>query len=144
MDRPEILLTSWDRGYKLQNYVRENKREVISFRNHYIIAATGNDNPRWVDTVPEWYEAFVNNQLDGYTWDDYKRRRFEMHIIVKNDIFYKCSCGHGVAKKACKHCLLLMVKDGRLAFPPEVTAHPLDVRRKKGRPRKVKGALHRD
>jgi hypothetical protein len=114
---------------------------MVTYKGNYFIRGAENKDISWHEKIKTWQEAFIGNRLDGYNWESYKENRFSIHMISKAEKIYKCTCGVGIAKNACKHVILLMVKDGLLTFPPEVTAKKLDEKRKRGRPAKVSQAL---
>jgi hypothetical protein len=51
----------------------------------------------------------------------------------------KCNCFVGCRGKACKHNVMLMVRNRLVEYPPEVKAELIEKKRKPGRPKKARG-----
>uniref|UniRef100_A0A915D680 SWIM-type domain-containing protein n=1 Tax=Ditylenchus dipsaci TaxID=166011 RepID=A0A915D680_9BILA len=80
---------------------------------------------------------------------------WEMYVLLRNKFvfvspsakwpeWYECTCPEGMKKKACKHALMIMEKEGLIVYPEEARARRLEGKRKRGRPAAARNSLQRD
>jgi hypothetical protein len=134
---PTIKPSLYHETYKLQ----QENRPVFQFDTCYIIPSTKFlQEP--IEEAQAWFDKFVqHNRIE--TWNEYATQRYAYYVVTASDNFYRCTCLQGSKKSICEHAVWMMISDGLLQYPDEVTAAPLETRhRKRGRPKKAGPALN--
>uniref|UniRef100_A0A915DHU8 SWIM-type domain-containing protein n=1 Tax=Ditylenchus dipsaci TaxID=166011 RepID=A0A915DHU8_9BILA len=80
------------------------------------------------------------NELQAISFIDWKRYKLilkSLRIIRPSSIwpsYEVCSCKEGMKKKLCKHAVMVMCTNEKLAYPPDARENPIQRKRKIGRP----------
>ena len=75
------------------------------------------------------------------SFDDYLKIRSSCYIIEQKGNEFYCDCFIGSKGNLCKHAVGLMYKLGKLEVTSDVRSKPLGVKRKRGRPAKLRHCL---
>lgn len=129
------------RAYELS----QEKRVRVQVSNDvFVYSAKANADPN-LNTpqyLRQWhYQIYQDNVAN---WAHYSNNRHLAHAVTRNADIFKCTCWIGHKKSICKHAVATMIEIGVFVSPQNFLGVPVEVRRKRGRPRKVGKALVRD
>ena len=75
------------------------------------------------------------------TFDDWKKIKGEVFELEKKSEIVTCTCPLGMQHRFCKHKVGLMIKHKIISIPESLMVLPIGAKSKRGRPRKIGGAL---
>ena len=75
------------------------------------------------------------------TFDDWNKIKGEVFELEKKSEIVTCTCPLGMQHRFCKHKVGLMIKHKIITIPESVMVLPIGAKNKRGRPRKIGGAL---
>ena len=75
------------------------------------------------------------------TFDDWKKIKGEVFELEKKFEIVTCTCPLGMQHRFCKHKVGLMIKHKIISIPESLMVLPIGAKIKRGRPRKIGGAL---
>ena len=74
-------------------------------------------------------------------FDDWSKIKEEVFELEKKSEIVTCTCPLSMQHRFCKHKVGLMIKHIIISIPESLMALPIGAKNKRGRPRKIGGAL---
>ena len=111
---------------------------MLELRGKYYVLATRAKHLDIKDVVKKFMKH--NEDLDySDGFDEWKETRASLYELTEDGDFFLCSCPSGSKKYFCKHSIGLAIKLKHLEIPASAKSVPLNEKRTRGRPAKIKG-----